>query len=145
VISQLEACLRPGPQAAADAMTPNVAFDPANANLSHFLSNVWRDGGTSNTGGSASGQVSAAMVAMPIAPAQATEVTDNIKSGETDPEKLPKLRVSPAIAAPIVEISSGPTSAKGRSPAGRLYVAIVCGGIILLALAAGVALFVMRG
>jgi hypothetical protein len=149
VISQLEACLRPGPQAAADAMTPSAGLDVANPNLSQYLSSMWRDGGTLNTGRSNSGQVSAAMAAMPITRTEATEVTDNIKSGETDPEKLSKLRVSTALASPIVVVAPAPAAQSVQptsTPTGRgLYVAIACGAIILLGLAAAVALFLMLG
>jgi hypothetical protein len=110
---------------------------------------MWRDGGTLNTGRSNSGQVSAAMAAMPITRTEATEVTDNIKSGETDPEKLSKLRVSTALASPIVVVAPAPAAQSVQptsTPTGRgLYVAIACGAIILLGLAAAVALFLMLG
>src|SRR5207244_178665 len=50
VVAQLESCLRPGPQAAAEAMSPSASFDPANLKLNEFLSSMSRDPGKSVAG-----------------------------------------------------------------------------------------------
>jgi serine/threonine protein kinase len=139
VIAQLEACLRPGPQAAADAMSPSAPLDPGS--LNPFLSAMSRDAGRSVSVGPASLAVSA----VSTAPVEYAEVTDNIKSGDTDPEKLSRLRIQPPPAPPPISLSMTTTPATSHRSTGGLYVAVVCGAIVLLGLAAGVVLFLMQG
>ncbi len=141
VIAQLEACLRPGPQAAADAMSPSAPLDPGSPQLNPFLSAMSRDAGRSVSVGPASIAVSA----VKAAPGEATEVTDDIKSGETDAEKLSKLRIQPPPAPPAISVSITTTPAASRRAAGGMYVAMACAAIIMLGLAAGVVLFLMQG
>jgi len=87
----------------------------------------------------------AVATAVKSVPAEATEVTDNIKSGETDPEKLTKLRAPTAVAPPIITVVPATTATSAQRTKGGLYVAITCGAIIVLGLVAGVALFLMQG
>jgi serine/threonine protein kinase len=146
VVAQLEACLRPGPQAAAEMLSPSAAYDPANASFSQFLSGMSRDNGAS--GGpfvSVAPARAAVAVASQSRPAETAEVTDNIKSGDTDPETLPKLRIQPPPAPPAISVSIMPSPATSRSGVSGMYVVLACGAIILLGLAAGVALFLIQG
>jgi hypothetical protein len=130
-------------------MSPSAPLDLGSLNLSQFLSGISREGGPGGAGrsmsvGAASAAMAVAAVASPI-PAEAAEVTDNIKSGETDPEKLSKLRIQPTIVPPIVAVAPMPVAMRARRANGGLYLAIVCGAIILLGLAVGVVLFLMQG
>jgi hypothetical protein len=128
-------------------MSPSAPLDPASLNLSQFLSGMARDIGGAGAGRSvsvASASVSVATAAK-SAPAEATEVTDDIKSGETDAEKLSKLRIPTTVAPPIIAVTPTPTAVKVQRASGGLYVAIFCAAIIVLGLMAGVALFLMQG
>src|SRR6185369_9907927 len=89
VIAQLESCLHGGPQSASVMSEPvdSVAFK-----LSELVSSMSRDFGTStigkfpSVGASVFGSV--AVVAQQVAPTSATEITQNIKSSETDPDTM---------------------------------------------------------
>jgi hypothetical protein len=91
------------------------------------------------------GPASLAVSAVSTAPVEYAEVTDNIKSGDTDPEKLSRLRIQPPPAPPPISLSMTTTPATSHRSTGGLYVAVVCGAIVLLGLAAGVVLFLMQG
>jgi serine/threonine protein kinase len=146
VIAQLEACLRPGPQAAHEAMTGSGIIDSATFKLNDFLTSLPRDSGSSVSGRSLGVAPQSATVAVaPATPSQGTEVTDNIKSGETDRDALLKLRATPAATPPTISVTTTTQPAPAVRSANGLYLAIACGAIIVAGLAVGMALFLLQG
>jgi serine/threonine protein kinase len=144
VIAQLEACLRPGPQAAHEAMTGSVPIDSATFKLNDFLTTMSRDSGSSVSGRSLAVAPGSLAVAA-AAPSQAAEVTDSIKSGETDRDALQKLRTTAAAATSAISVTTTTQPAPAARSANGLYLAIACGAIIVAGLAVGMALFLLQG
>jgi hypothetical protein len=67
-----------------------------------------------------------------------------MKSGETDRDTLLKLRIQTPPAPPPVAIATASSPFATPRTSGALYLAIACGTIVLLGLAAGIALFLMQ-
>ena len=73
-------------------MTGSVSINSANFKLNEFLSTMSRDTGQSVAGRSLSvASAGVAMAPQVVARVEAAEVTDEMKSGETDPDTLVKV------------------------------------------------------
>ncbi len=121
LIAQLESCLHGGPQSASVMAEP---VDSVEYKLSEFMSSMSRDAGMSSLGKfpSVSGTSAFGSVVVEVAqatPANSTEVTQNFKSSETDPDTMVSVRAQPdsppAMQSPATLLSP-PTTEK--PPAG---------------------------
>ncbi|HEY2414388.1 MAG TPA: bifunctional serine/threonine-protein kinase/formylglycine-generating enzyme family protein, partial [Pirellulaceae bacterium] len=163
LIAQLESCLHGGPQAASmlAEQDDSVAFK-----LDELVSTMSRDIGMSSlgkfpsVGGSVFGSV-AVESAPKVAPAQSTEVTQNIKGADTDPDTLITVRAQ-SDAAESASLTSLPPASSGakatkavaawaarrpRAPLDKLTkISIAIGALALVAIfGLAAAVFMQRG
>lgn len=160
VIAQLESCLHGGPQSASILSEPDdsVAFK-----LNEFLSSMSRDSGMTSLSKfpsvSASVISSVVLEPAPTVSPLTTEVTQNLKSGETDPDTMVTIRaqsslpIAPSsVSTPSTAVKQKPTgvaawtASRPRAPLDqRTKIAIGIGAVALIAILSGaIAVFMRR-
>jgi serine/threonine protein kinase len=164
LIAQLESCLHGGPQSASVMAEP---VDSVEYKLSEFISSMSRDPGMSSLGKfpSVSGASAFGSVVVEVAqgtPANATEVTQNLKSSETDPDTMVSVRAQPdsppvsqspatLLSAPLTEKAPAGVAAwtdrRPRAPIDPLTkLMIAVGGLALVAIVGlAIAVVMQRG
>jgi serine/threonine protein kinase len=164
LIAQLESCLHGGPQSASVMAEP---VDSVEYKLSEFISSMSRDPGMSSLGKfpSVSGASAFGSVVVEVAqgtPANATEVTQNLKSSETDPDTMVSVRAQPdsppvsqspatLLSAPMTEKAPAGVAAwtdgRSRAPIDPLTkLMIAAGGLALVAIVGlAIAVVMQRG